>query len=114
MEIKVTKELGNNKIEFNINAKDAKTALSEMTFYTAQDNCYLDGFQGKPVVWETRKAKGKEGTPNAGQTFTYIQRRCYGEGGKIATSQMGEYQDGGFYWKKWEVYNPESKDDPAF
>ena len=43
-----------------------------------------------------------------GQTFHYIERKARSKEGKWATSTMGEYQDGGFYWKRWEVYDPEN------
>lgn len=107
MQITYRKALGNDTAEFIIDEKDDKKAFEMMTFLATPDHCWLEGFKDAKVFWEARHAKGKEGTPTAGQTFIYIERKARSADGKWATSQMGEYQDGGFFWKRWEVYDPD-------
>jgi hypothetical protein len=108
MTITYTKAFGNDRAEFVIDEKDEKKAFEMLAFLSTPDYCWLDGFEDAKVRWECRRAKGKEGTDKAGQTFMYIERKARSKDGKWATSQMGEYQDGGFYWKRWEVYEPKS------
>lgn len=74
--------------------------MARMTFWTTEDICLYKKQDGKfcysqRIVWESNKAKTDDGT------FTYIKRRCLACG---ATSTMGEYKEGGFYWKGWEIY----------
>ena len=105
MEIKVQKKIGNDTVNFTIEEKDNKDGLALMCFLTTKDYCNLDGFKESPVFWESNKANTDSGT------FTYIKRKCFSKDGKIATSTMGEYKEGGYFWKSWEIYVP--KDRPA-
>jgi hypothetical protein len=116
MQVDVTKKFNNGNVEatFHIDEKDDKSALVMLTFLTKPDFCHLDGFKEAPVKWESRRSKGKEGTPNAGKTFTYIERKAYATDGRVATSVMGEYQEGGYYWKQWEVYDPKAEKNDDF
>lgn len=109
MQIKVNKKIGDITVQFEFDVKGVKEAFGLAAFLSEKDYCYLDGFQDSNVFWQERRVKGKEGTDKAGQTFIYIERKARSKDGRWATSQMGEYQDGsGYYWKKWEVYEPEN------
>lgn len=109
MQIEVKRTIGTNcEAKFLIDEKEDKDALLMLAFLSEPLYCHLDGFKDKAVKLSARRVKGKEGTENAGKTFTYIQREAYNpETKQRATSVMGEYQEGGYYWKQWEVYTPE-------
>lgn len=109
MKIEVEREMGiGTKAKFTIDEKEDKDALLMLAFIAEPMYCHLEGFKGNPVRLQARRAKGKEGGEHAGKTFTYIERVCYNDKGERATSVMGEYQEGGYYWKQWEVYKPET------
>lgn len=104
MNIKINKKIGDNAIQIEIDEKDNKEAIAQMTFWATRDICLHEGDDGKRcysnnIIWESNKAKTNDGT------FTYIKRRCLTCG---ATSTMGEYKEGGYFWKPWEIYK--SKD----
>lgn len=98
MNIKITKTIGKVALEVDIDEKDPKEALSQATFFMQPDYCGL--CKEKNIIWTSNKAKTDSGT------FTYIKRRCM-NGECKATSTMGEYKDGGFFWKQWEIYVPD-------
>jgi len=111
MQIKINRKIGDANAQFDIDERDPERALEYLTFLATPDDCYLEGFRGKPVEWRARRVKGKEGTPKAGQEFIYIERRVRGDDGRWATSQMGKFQSGGLFWKQWEIYDPNQKRD---
>jgi hypothetical protein len=105
MEININKKIGSNVLQIKIDEKDTKEALSQAIFFTERDICLFEKADGKRcysenVIWETNKAKTDNGT------FTYIKRRCLACG---ATSTAGEYKDGGFFWKKWELFKKDNQ-----
>lgn len=106
MQIKYTKAFGSDRAEFIIDEKDEERAFEMLSFLATPDYCWLEGFEDAKVRWECRRAKGKEGTDKAGQTFLFIERKARAKDGRWATSQMGKYQGGGFFWKRWEIYDP--------
>jgi len=82
-------------------AKD-KDAIAKAVPFLTPDICLWKGpnndqtpCYGDRILWETNPANTDEGQ------FMYIKRRCL----KCrATSTMGEYKMGGYFWKNWEVY----------
>lgn len=93
MEIKVQKKLGNSMLEVSIEEKNDKDAIAKALIFTQPDYCPL--CKGTNIVWDSNKANTAEGT------FTYIKRRCLN---CKATSTLGEYKAGGYFWKPWEIY----------
>lgn len=100
MKIQVDKKIGDAVAKFEIDERDAKDAFVMLSFLTEPDHCYLQGFENAKIKWQARRAKNEKGE------FTYIERKAFSSDGRIATSTMGEYQKGGYYWKKWEIYQP--------
>jgi hypothetical protein len=110
MKILVTKQIGNAKMEIEVSAEKEKEALAKALFYMQTDKCLHKNEKDETcgntgIVWESNKAQTDEGT------FTYIKRRCLKCG---ATSTAGEYKEGGYFWKRWEIFkskdNIEEKD----
>lgn len=101
MEIKIARQVNGAQVTFTVDAKSDKESIEQALFYAEKDYCWLDGFQDCPVVWKVRKAKSEDGK----EEYVYLERKCFAKDGRIATSTAGEYQKGGFYWKKWEVYD---------
>ena len=97
MKILINKAIGTSRMQIEIDERQDKEALLKATFFLAPDVCGLC-VQPTNVIWEGRRTKGDTGT------FTYISRRCLK---CTAQSTMGEYKDGGFFWKKWEIYRGE-------
>lgn len=101
MEIKISRQVNGAQMTFSVDQKEEKDALDQALFYAERDYCPIEGFEGKPIKWIVRKAKSKDGK----EEYVYIERKCWDDNGRSATSTAGEYQKGGFYWKKWEVYD---------
>jgi len=93
MKILIAKRLGNSTMSVEIEERQDKEAMLKAAFFLTPDVCGLcDGIN---VIWEGRRAKTDNGM------FTYISRRCLK---CAAQSTAGEYKDGGYFWKKWEIY----------
>ncbi len=95
MDIKVKKQLQNSMLEINIEEKEDKEALAKALVFTQPDYCPL--CKGKNIAWEANKVNTDDGT------FTYIKRKCLNKD-CLASSTLGEYKSGGFFWKPWEIY----------
>lgn len=103
MVIKINKKIGDATVQFEVDERDDNKAFAMLAFLTEPDYCWLKGFEESPIKWNVRKAKGEKGE------FTFVERKARSVDGKWATSSMGEYKDGGYFWKKWEVYEPTQK-----
>jgi hypothetical protein len=105
----INKKIGANTVQVVIDEKKPKDELAKMCFWLTPDYCFL--CKGQNIVFEANNAKTADGT------FTYIKRKCINpeciqkNGGTCATSTMGEYKDGGFFWKQWEVFKGKSQVD---
>lgn len=98
MQIKITKSFGpNTNLEIEVEDKKDRDAIAKALFFTEPDQCGLCG--GDDIVWRSNKAQEKDGNG----MFTYIKRYCLKPGCR-AQSTAGEYKDGGFFWKAWEIY----------
>lgn len=97
MNIKIQKQIQNTKLDIEIEDRSDKEALAKALFFAAPDKCGL--CEGQNVYWNANKSKDDKG-----QSFTYIKRVCANPNCQAA-STMGEYQTGGFFWKKWEIYH---------
>lgn len=96
MNIKVTKRIGNNIMEFTSTEPEFKTAMAEIIPFTQPDYCSL--CKNTNIIFATNKANTDDGT------FIYIKRKCLKCG---ATSTLGEYKGGGYFWKEFLIYKPE-------
>ena len=98
MEIKVKRNFphSHSQMEINVEEKDPKEALAMATVFTEPDKCLNCG-NTEGIIWQANKAKSDKGG-----YFTYVKRICP----KCkASSSLGEYVTGGFFWKNWEVYS---------
>jgi hypothetical protein len=95
--LKINKKIGLNTVEIEIDEKTPKDEIAKMCFWLTPDYCFL--CKGQNIVWETNTAKTADGS------FTYIKRKCINPACK-ASSTMGEYKAGGYFWKNWEIYKP--------
>ena len=99
MQIKITKTFNaGTKLEIDVEDKDEREAIAKALFFTAPDYCGL--CKSTNIIWQTNKAKDAKG-----DSFTYIKRFCLA---CKAQSTAGEYKDGGFFWKRWEIYQGNS------
>lgn len=89
MKISIKKQIGNSEIIFQIDKDKDKEALSMAGFLSET-----------PTICSICKSKNISLSANKADGYTFIKVKC--ECG--ATAQMGEYKDGGFFWKKFEIY----------
>ena len=90
MQIQISKRISDIEYRFHINEADEIEALSKAGFLASMPseckNCGSDR-----VHLSGNKAKG----------YTFVKVIC----DKCdARSQLGQYKDGGFFWKAWELY----------
>ena len=89
MKIQIKKNLGNSAITFEIDEAKDIDALSKAGFLCEiPDKCTL--CNSPDVRLSMNKAEG----------YTFIKVKCKCG----ATAQMGQYKDGGFFWKNFEMY----------
>lgn len=100
MKIIVKKQLKGIEYTFEIEEEKAVDALALAgTFSSMPSQCKM--CQSEDVHLSANKAKG----------FTFVKVICEKCN---ARSQLGQYKEGGFFWKSWENYNPpEKKDETA-
>jgi hypothetical protein len=105
MTLQVSKKMGDATFKFTFEGTDIKDALFKAAFLMDEDKIptwkeELKEFQGQPVVYKVRKTK--EGD------LVYVERKVYSKTSKnIASSNLGTYKQGGYFWKDWEVFNPD-------
>jgi hypothetical protein len=104
MKIQIRRKINSAVAEIEIDDREDKIALSKAIVLSANDVCDL--CKSEKIVWQQNKAKSEKGE------FTYIKRRCLACG---ATSTLGEYQPAGtgYFWKKFEQYQPSQPIRPA-
>jgi len=92
MKIKITKLLGTTSIQFEVDEPKQKDALfSAGVLASTPIKC--GKCESEDVILSGNKAKG----------YTFVKVIC----NKCdARAQLGEYKEGGFYWKEWEKYIP--------
>jgi hypothetical protein len=106
MVLQASKKMGDATFTFTFEGTDLKEALFKAAFLLDEDKIptwkeELKEFQGLPVVYKVRKTK--EGD------LIYVERKVYNPTTKkSATSTLGTYKQGGYFWKDWDVYNPET------
>ncbi len=90
MKITIQKQIGRSVVKFETEEAKGRDALFTAGFLSSTpDTCGLCG--SKEVNLEGNKAKG----------YTFVKvicTKCYGR------AEMGEYKDGGYFWKKWEKF----------
>lgn len=104
MKIEVSKKMGNATFKFEFEGSTLPDALYKASFLMDNDNVWgagLESFKDKPVWFSVRKTK--EGD------FIYVERKSRDADGRIASSTLGTYKDGGHFWKSWEVYDPNNQ-----
>jgi len=96
MKIKITKLLGTTSITFEIDEPKPKDALFSAGVLASMPTKCKCG--SEDVILSGNKAKG----------YTFVKVIC----NKCdARAQLGEYKDGGFYWKDWVTYQGGGRDE---
>lgn len=96
MKIQVKKQIGKNELIFSTDEPDFDKAMSEILPFSQPDYCGL--CKNDKVIFEVQKGSSDKGT------FTYVKRKCLKCN---ATSTLGKFKDGGYFWKEWNIYNPD-------
>jgi hypothetical protein len=96
MKIKINKVFNDTtSIEFEVDKQDAKDAFAEALFLTEPNVCGL--CKKENIFLQVNRPKG----------FFYLKRVC---SDCRATSTMGLYKEGGYFWNKWEeAFNKNSQ-----
>lgn len=95
MKIIVSKKVGDIDYTFEVEEEKEKEALAKAGFLSGMPTtCGVCG-SGK-IHLASNKAQG----------YVFIKMLCEECN---ARAQIGEYKDGGFFWKDWEKYEPPSK-----
>ena len=88
----IKKTLGKVDYTFEIEGQRGFDVLSIAGFLSSMpDTCKICG--SKNVHLTSNKAKG----------YTFVKVLCEDCN---ARAQLGQYKDGGYFWKEWEEYNP--------
>lgn len=95
MKIKIN--IGKSQLEFE--GRDYKEVIKEAAAFSQSTKCGLCDSQN--VSLDYRYAVAKEGEKK-GQGFDYYKIKCLDCG---AYTQLGQYKTGGWFAKKWEIYN---------
>jgi hypothetical protein len=101
MQVQATKKMGEATFTFTFEGTDLKDALFKASFLMDKDDVWgvgFESFKNKPVWYKVRKTK--EGD------LIYVERKCRDEAGRIASSTLGTYKQGGYFWHAWELYDP--------
>jgi hypothetical protein len=96
MKTTIQKQIGKSLIRFEVDEPKAKDALF-MTGVLAStpDKCTLCNSEDVSL----------EGNKNSGYTFIKVTcKKCF------AQAQLGDYKDGGHFWKKFEKYEKDTGD----
>jgi len=96
MKIRITKILGTTSITFEIDEAKPKDALFSAGVLASMPTRCKCG--SEDVMLSGNRAKG----------YLFVKVVCNKCG---ARAQLGEYKEGGFYWKDWEVYQPQAQGD---
>lgn len=92
MKVKITKDIGKVKYSFEIDKEKGLDALSEAGFLSAMPTkCKI--CESENIHLATNKAKG----------YVFVKMLCEDCN---ARSPIGQYKEGGFFWKEWEKYTP--------
>jgi hypothetical protein len=98
MKIQITKLVGGDNYIFTIEDEQDMGALFKAGFLASMPTkCNECGEEN--VHLASNKATSDKGT----FIFVYMQCVCG------AKAQIGQYQTGGLFWKKFEKYNPDKK-----
>lgn len=90
MKISIRKQIGKTIFIFEIDEKDEMEAMSKAGVLAMMpDKCGLCGKDN--VSLSSNKAKG----------YTFVKVVCKE---CDARSQLGQYKEGGYFWKSWEKY----------
>lgn len=92
IKINISKKIGNATLQIQVEEPKDIDALFSAAFYaSAPDKCTLCNSENVQL----------EG--NQADAFKFIKVRCLSCN---AAAQVGQYKNGGNFWKKFEIYNP--------
>lgn len=97
MKIEIKKKVGDSEFVFQVEEdKDIDALFAAGTVASTPTKCGICGSEN--VQLEGNKAKG----------YTFVKVVCK-DNACSARSQLGQYKDGGFYWKAWEKFSPQEQ-----
>lgn len=92
MKIKIARKIGKTKYIFEVEDANGFNCLMKASVFSSMpERCSLCG--NEEIHLTSNKAKGY-------QFVKMICPKCN------ARAQLGQYKDGGYYWKGWENYEP--------
>ena len=96
MKVSVKKSIGGSDFIFEAEEeKDIEAIAKVASLSNAPIKCGL--CQSENVHLSSNKAQG----------YTFVKVLCEDCNGR---SQLGQYKEGGFFWKEWEKYEPPVKE----
>ena len=95
MKINITKKVGNDQYVFQIDKEKDFDALADAGMLASM-----------PTQCSCGSSKVHLGS-NKSQEYVFVYMQC---DDCAAKSQLGQYKSGGFFWKKWEKYQPTSEE----
>lgn len=99
MKITITRKIGNITYNFEISEDKDIDAFATAGFLASMPSkCEL--CKGENIHLSSNKAKG----------YTFVKMICKDCN---ARAQLGQYKDGGFFWKQWENYQAPSQQGEA-
>lgn len=97
MLIKLNKKIGSSTVQFEIEEpKDVEALAKAGMLASIPETCGL--CKSNDVHLSGKKAKG----------YTFVEVKCNSCGGY---SQMGQYKEGGVFWKSFQKFEPQPKVD---
>ena len=92
MKVTIQKIIGASTLTFEVEGEKEIDALNKAAaFATMPDQCGM--CKSKDVMLDSNRAEG----------FVFIKVKCLSCN---ARSQMGQFKEGGVFFKKWEIYQP--------
>lgn len=97
MKIEVRKKIGDSVFSFEVDEKDEIESLFKAGVLASA-----------PTKCGICKSENISLSGNKAQGYTFVKVLCRDCN---ARSQLGQYKDGGFFWKRWEKYTPSAKEE---
>ena len=104
MNVTVKGQVGKSVYEVSSEGRDVLEAFANTAFIGEDQTCKL--CKNTDISLNVTKTTSK----TSGDTFIYVKRYCP----KCrATSVLGQYKGGGYFWRKWEIWeNPNFPKEP--
>jgi len=95
MKINISKKIGNDTYVFQVDKEKDFDALADAGVLASM-----------PTQCGSCGSREVNLSSNRSKEFVFVYMQCNKCGAK---SQLGQYKSGGFFWKKWEIYQPKTE-----